>query len=353
MRKILLTTALIFLFISNLQSQTASDYFPTTQGFKWYFETIVLDSNGNPVPGSLRYRADSFSVVQNYNGLSAHYVPSRRNMMNISDPGPFTDTSFINFQGSNAWQYVDVTRGLDSITFLDTSGLINFIASFNKWYSVYRFANAVNQNYTIFTKDTTITFNSQSFPVRIAYTGRRLNDELSAKKFVLTASLHYLLELPPPLPPIPIEVLSRKDTVWLKQNLWMIKEVIPPTTVDLTQFSVPVSFTIPGESILNVPPPVGIVNYNSEIPDGYSLGQNYPNPFNPSTKIKYSLPESGFVSLKIYDLSGKEAVTLISQEQPAGTYELKFDASDLSSGVYFYTLETSSFTQTKKMTLIK
>lgn len=353
MRKILLTTTFLFLFISDSYTQTASDYFPSNQGFKWYYETIVLDSNGNQVPGSLRYRVDSFSVVQNYNGLSAHYVPSRRNMMNIFDPGPFNDTSFFNFQGSNGWQYVNVARGLDSITFLDTSGLINFITSFNKWYSVYRFASPVNQNYTIFTKDTTITFNSQSFPVRIAYAGRRLNDEGNKKKFVLTASLHYLLELPPPLPPIPVEVLSRKDTVWLQQGLWMVKEVIPPTVVDLTQFSIPVSFTIPGESIINVAPPLGITGYSSEIPEGYSLEQNYPNPFNPGTNIKYSLPESGFVSLRVYDLSGKEAAVLINEEQRAGTYEYKFNAVHLTSGVYFYTIQTPNFSQTRKMTLIK
>lgn len=352
MRKILFTTAFIFLVISNLHSQTASSYFPSNQGFKWTYLTVQLDSNNNPVGSTYRFRVDSFSVVQNYNGLSAHYVPSKRNLTNIFDPGPYTDTNFYNFQGSNGWQYVDVTRGLDSITFLDTSGLLNFIASFNKWYSVYRFASPVNQNYTIFTKDTTITFNSQSFPIRIAYTGRRLNDEFNSKKFLLTASLHYLLTIPP-LPPIPIEVLSRENTVWLQTGSWMGREITLSTNVDLTPFSIPVSFYIPGERIELQSGPQGIVNYNSEIPDGYSLEQNYPNPFNPATTIKYSLRESGYVELKVYNTTGMEISTLISGEQQAGTYELQFNASGLTSGVYFYTLKTESFTQTRKMSLIK
>jgi hypothetical protein len=353
MRKILLATAFLFLFISNSYTQTASDYFPANPGFKWYYSTTSLDSNNNPVPGSLRYRVDSFSVVQSYNGLSAHYAPSKSNLSSIFDPGPYTDTNFYNFQGSNGWQYVDVTRGLDSITFLDTSGLINFIASFNKWYSVYRFASTVNQEYTIFTKDTTITFNSQSFPIRIAYKGKRLSDEASKKRFVLTASLHYLLELPPPLPPIPVEVLSRRDSVWLSLSFWMVREVIPSINVDLNQFSIPVAFIVPGEKIELQSGPLGVINYSGEVPQGYSLEQNFPNPFNPETNIKYSLPEEGFVSLKVYDLAGKEAAVLINQEQRAGTYELNFDASGLTSGIYFYTLEAGSFTQTKKLTLIK
>ena len=83
------------------------------------------------------------------------------------------------------------------------------------------------------------------------------------------------------------------------------------------------------------------------------LDQNYPNPFNPATTIKYSLRESGYVELKVYNTAGMEVASLINGKQQAGTYEVQFEASGLTSGVYFYTLKAGSFTQTRKMSLIK
>ena len=88
-------------------------------------------------------------------------------------------------------------------------------------------------------------------------------------------------------------------------------------------------------------------------PLAFQLEQNYPNPFNPSTKISYSIPQQGNVTLKVYDLLGNEVATLVNEEKPAGGYEVEFNASDLSSGIYFYKLQAGSFVETKKMTVIK
>ncbi|MDD5361655.1 MAG: T9SS type A sorting domain-containing protein [Ignavibacteria bacterium] len=89
------------------------------------------------------------------------------------------------------------------------------------------------------------------------------------------------------------------------------------------------------------------------LPVNYSLSQNYPNPFNPVTKINYALPKSGFVTLKIYDILGRQIVTLINETKNAGDYSVDFNASSLNSGVYFYRLEANGFSDTKKMLLIK
>jgi photosystem II stability/assembly factor-like uncharacterized protein len=99
-------------------------------------------------------------------------------------------------------------------------------------------------------------------------------------------------------------------------------------------------------------PPVGIINYN-EIPDGFSLSQNYPNPFNPKTKIKYSIAEDGYVKLMIYDIAGRIAVDLVNKHQNKGIYEMEFDAANLSSGVYFYRIQSGKFSDTKRMVLVK
>ncbi len=107
--------------------------------------------------------------------------------------------------------------------------------------------------------------------------------------------------------------------------------------------------------------PVGIEPINTEIPKQFALSQNYPNPFNPSTKIKFNIPLSRGVSegrgvstlLTIYDISGKLIKTLVNQKLTPGIYEVTFDASAFSSGVYFYKLETSGFVETKKMIVLK
>ncbi len=100
---------------------------------------------------------------------------------------------------------------------------------------------------------------------------------------------------------------------------------------------------------------VGIVNYTGQIPDKYSLSQNYPNPFNPSTIINYQLTINSFVTLKIFDLLGKEVAALVNEKQNAGSYAVDFNSSDfnLPSGIYFYTLNAGEFKETRKMVLIK
>ncbi len=90
-----------------------------------------------------------------------------------------------------------------------------------------------------------------------------------------------------------------------------------------------------------------------DLPDKFSLGDNYPNPFNPTTTINYALPKSTDVTLKVYNLLGREVATLVNSKQKAGRHQLKFDASDLASGVYFYRISTPEFNKVRKMMLIK
>ena len=85
----------------------------------------------------------------------------------------------------------------------------------------------------------------------------------------------------------------------------------------------------------------------------FSLMQNYPNPFNPTTNIGFQIVEKGLVKLKVYDILGREIATLVNEEKGAGNYEVEFDASSLTSGVYFYRLTASTFITTRKMILLK
>ncbi len=97
----------------------------------------------------------------------------------------------------------------------------------------------------------------------------------------------------------------------------------------------------------------GITKDNNKVANDYSLNQNYPNPFNPTTVISYQIPNSEFVTLKIYNILGSEIATLVNNKQSAGTYKVNFDASNLTSGIYFYQIQAGEFTQVRKMLLLK
>ena len=99
--------------------------------------------------------------------------------------------------------------------------------------------------------------------------------------------------------------------------------------------------------------PVGISSNNNNIPENFDLMQNYPNPFNPTTNIRFDIAKAGLVKISVYDITGKVVSNVVNTNYEAGSYNITFDAGKLSSGIYFYKLETSEFTSVKKMMLIK
>jgi hypothetical protein len=90
-----------------------------------------------------------------------------------------------------------------------------------------------------------------------------------------------------------------------------------------------------------------------EIPKAYTLAQNYPNPFNPETTIRFGIPQTGFISLKIFNILGEEIATLISENLKPGIYSVHWNATPFASGIYFYQLRAGSYSETKKLILLK
>jgi hypothetical protein len=103
----------------------------------------------------------------------------------------------------------------------------------------------------------------------------------------------------------------------------------------------------------NIKPFETSISPTTVLPERFYLGQNYPNPFNPVTTITYDLPISTYVDIRLYDITGKEIQRLVNERQTAGTYKITFDASELPSGIYFYRMTTPTFTESKKMVLVK
>jgi hypothetical protein len=138
-------------------------------------------------------------------------------------------------------------------------------------------------------------------------------------------------------------------------NLLMISDSIPGSYVNFSSNGESYAKFMFVRITLN---PTHINSSGSESPNEYKLFQNYPNPFNPATKIKFQIKDSRFVTLKIYNILGKEIATLVNEKLNAGTYETQFSINSitnnqLSSGIYFYKLETESFSDVKRMVLIK
>ena len=121
---------------------------------------------------------------------------------------------------------------------------------------------------------------------------------------------------------------------------------------DLTDYTVGIKYNIYVANSSGIPTAVE-EEKNPATVSNFELQQNYPNPFNPTTQIRFSLPEQSQVTLKIYNVLGKEIATLVNDVKGAGVHEISFDGSGLASGVYFYTLQTGKFTQTHKMILMK
>jgi endo-1,4-beta-xylanase len=137
-------------------------------------------------------------------------------------------------------------------------------------------------------------------------------------------------------------ILQLKPLMANTKYFWRVRALNPG---DTGKYSATANFTTGSQ--------INSVEENGGIPAKYSLLQNYPNPFNPSTVIRYSIPKSGFVTLSVYNLLGQRISTLVNQEQEAGSYNVVFDASKLSGGVYFYKIDAGGYSCVRKMLLVK
>jgi len=359
MKKTFITLIFIILICSSGFSQNASTFFPANPGYKWYYKNIPLDSINNPVQSLSRYRIDSFAIVNTYKGLLANIVRVKDNLLIQNQNTPYTDTNRHNFQGTDGWDYLSISFLPDSINI--PVGFFNFLRSLQNWYDIYRFAQTVNQEYIVLQKDTAIAIDTISAPIRVKLKGKRLNDETistvngnyTAKKFLITYGLYLrvlFLEFP---------IIERPDTTWIAPDVWMVKQVTPSTALSLAQLGINLTIPIPG-NVYELTIPVGIRKISTEVPDKYNLFQNYPNPFNPNTIIKFMVAENGKsgiengnVTLKIYDMIGREVTTLVNEKLQPGTYEIPFSSSQIASGIYFYKLEAGNFSDVKRMIMVK
>ena len=142
----------------------------------------------------------------------------------------------------------------------------------------------------------------------------------------------------------PINYTNKENFTWTVPNIPSNNCLLKITSFD-SVFAISEPFSIKSVS--------GLEQVNNNIPSEFNLFQNYPNPFNPSTIIKYTIPNSGKVLIKVYDVLGREIKTLVNKYKDAGAYEIEFDASYLTSGIYFYKITSGNNSKTRKMILMR
>lgn len=322
-------------------SQQAENYFPSNTGFKWNYRITPLDSLGNTI--------DSLSVNKTETYIAAEIYRDKISKIVISA----LDTNFIHLESTNGWQYIKSFGSFDSLPFVDTIGVVAFLNSFEGWHSYYRFASSTATTYTIKSRDTTITINGTVYPIRFKITGKRFNDQIvtvpsgsfNCKKFTIIYSANLLTHIPP-LPPIEIPFIQIPDTVWITNSIWIVKEHTPPVKIDLSLLNFG-SFIIPGQLTELTDYRTTSINNITENPNEFFLEQNFPNPFNPETTIRWQLAASSYTTLKVFDILGNEVATLYNGNAKSGKmYVVDFHAKSvsggLSSGVYFYKLQSGS-----------
>jgi hypothetical protein len=144
-----------------------------------------------------------------------------------------------------------------------------------------------------------------------------------------------------------------KDAAWNDCKLHGTVEFLPDHKLKYTPDNLREPTNFYENPDIYIPPAVNGVSRKSAAVESFELAQNYPNPFNPKTTIRFSIPETRHVTLKVYDAMGCEVATLINGTEPAGTHAVELDGSMLSSGIYFYRIESGRFSAFKKLTLIK
>jgi len=344
-----------FLFMSLLFSQfslaqQATNFFPNENGYKWYYKTTMLDSLNQPVDSFAVYTVDSLVGEMTYNGKQAKYFVGKTGALPTIFEQPYLDTSWVALSGNDGSIYFGLGTLSSLLGILDPSvidsslgGFVGLLSSVQGWYSAYKFTNPVNSSYTLFTKDTTISYSGTDYPIRFQVKAQRKNDEVvstpvgsfTCKRFLLNYAVSYML-----LGVIPVPIISIDDNHYIAEGKWLVKQIALSTTIDLS-FAQLGTFTIPGREVIIQPeftPPTSVFEGNVAAPAKFNLMQNYPNPFNPTTVIRFTMPNSGYAKGMVYDLLGREIAVLLDGEMAAGNHSLNFNAVGLPSGIYLFRL---------------
>ncbi len=346
---------IITAFNSLVYSQGARNFFPEQEGHIWYYKVTPLNEESGKIDSASVVVVDSFANSGTYFGKEAFLVMTRNANRSPGDSTIYTDSTFLAFEGGRSLQYFSFLSFLNTG---DAGGDLSGLAeALSDWYTAFDFGLQVGGKYNIFSKDTTVNLDGQNVPLRIEINGERNADEniitetgeFKCRKFVVRAVVSILITIFP-FPPVAVPFLELPISTWISEGEWIVYQYTPSVEVDLSAIGGP-KLNIPGSQkvVTGIPTSVKV----EDIPLSFELYQNYPNPFNPSTTISFYLTQSSRVTLDLFSILGEKVNTLISGNLKPGFHSIDFSADNLSSGVYFYRLNTGYNSITKKMIISK
>ena len=332
-----------------------NDYFiyaSTDDGITWSEKSII---DRGPNNGAV------LSLASDGNNLFA--LTNRRSIYKSTDGGSTWVETVINYTGTSSIlsfaasgnTYLAVLEGVGAILSTDAGlnwTLKNSTTSIARVYKINNdiwgfagFAGIYKYNLSTNTWENNYLPGSFYTPISIATNGTQLISSFSG---FLTSDTRYYSS-------------NNNGTSWSElttETIGIGNKILSPyaLAVNSSYYFAAYWRTVSGtitSSVYRLPLTTTSLTSEKSIPNSYHLSQNYPNPFNPSTTISWQLAASSFVTLKVHNVLGKEVAALVNEEVQAGMHSVNFDASHLSSGIYFYTLKTNSFMQTKKMILLR
>ncbi len=353
---------LLFLLYTKTLAQSANDYFVKTIGTEWKYNYYELDSSQNPIlPFVPTYIHERLLTQSPILSKDVYLFSSKQITGEIETSRP--DTIMIETFPKPFSEYIDLLN-FSGDSLIKSLGFTS--PRFSGWYRIMNFQGTLNKSDTLLRFDTTITIDTISFPIQFLFTTTKKSSRtiyvpagtFDCIPFDVRFRLNYLLAVPI-FGTMPIPIIDITDTMYIAKQKWIVKKIRyssnVPATAAVSALLPPgfPQFTILGNVKELLAMKATSVTNNEIFPARFLLEQNFPNPFNPSTVISYQLPADSFVSLKVYDINGREIAALVNEEQPAGKYSVQFSASNLAGGVYFYRLTAGNFSQTKKFIVLK
>ena len=342
---------LVLLSFSLAWAQNASDYFPSRTGNTWRYQRYSLDTLQNQILNSKTIVTDTLIGTMQVKGSTAFVLLSGKK-------APF-DTTFVGVQGSTISEFLIGYPRIASQLPIDSLGL-GFVWNYLNWYPYMKFAATTGISDTLLYIKTTVTFKGSPVPLIITVTTTKLTDTsitVPAGMYLTTPfQIVLYVNLPKSVPPfghIEVPLFKLIDTMFVAKNNWVVREVQPSTFYPLnndTSYKVATT-QLPGFVRLLESATITSVRSHNTVPGEFKLQQNYPNPFNPQTHLRFTIGNFQFVSLRVFDVVGREVVTLVNENLTAGEYDVWFDGTKLSSGVYFYRLTAGGMVWTRKMVL--
>lgn len=326
--------------ISNLFSQNASSFLPTEIGNVWISNLYILDSLDNPVGDPVVY-VDSSVAYQNFLGKPTLFIVRRPQNISVGD------TLWVSASSQSIFMH---QRDFE----LDT--IITF--KLPDWFEYYRFNTNLGSSYSIYKFDTTLTIPQVgTLPLRFSVIGTRLGIDtltvpagfFNAVKFRIDFKVQYLISFPP-LPPIPIDIVTVPTYDWLVQERFIVKSLQEPFTIDTLNLFVQGSL----RELVEFRQATS-VETNKNFIQNFTLHQNYPNPFNGTTNLVVEISKATKINLSVYNLLGRKICELFDDKIGTGIHTFQFNGSkyNLSSGIYFAVLRSENQFQKIGMIYLK